>query len=148
MKKHKKTQYADLMSHFWGQSGDCWRELGTIEDIWEAMYIDQYEGEKPARSSVLRYINGSSRYPRRLRVRYQQDDGQQALYDNLVMMIHASTSMARVCAIRDKVYDWVMHQPLTDTDRAKIREAYVVGVGPEDLASVFACVLHYVIVHS
>ena len=149
MKKHKKRQYADLMIHFLGKSGDFWREIGDVEDIWAAMHKDQYaKTDKDLRPTILRYINGSTRYPRWLRLRYWEDDGQQALYDNLAMMIQASTSMARVCAIRDKVYDWVMHQPLADTDRARIQRAYVEGVGADDLASTLACVLHYAIVHS
>ena len=144
-----KTQYADMIRHLIGPSGDNWRELGALEDIWAAMHRDQYaKTDTLERPSILRYVNGSTRYPRRLRVCYQQDDGQQILRNNLAQMIQASTSMARIRAIRDDVYDWAMHQPLADADRIKMQDAYVDGVGPDDIASVLACVLHYVIVHS
>lgn len=146
----RKTNYANLSDAMFGTLGQFFYEVGGLQGIWKTVYADMYGlAEKPAEESIQRYSAGTSRVPRRLRITYACEQGQQMLYNNLLVLLQSSTSIRRIYTIQDRVYTYVSTLVLPDDVRHRIISAYVgEQASVEQIAVFLASCLHAVITAS
>lgn len=133
-----------------GPAGRYWPELKSLEEVWRCAFLDQYpDGEHASKASVKRYCAGWSRFSSRLRKRYAQPDGLEALIQNMERVVGSSGSMSQVLRIQKGVHDWLEKAAVDKIDVNAINQYFVSeNASMEEVAIYLATVMHQIIVAS
>lgn len=146
----QQLTFATVSPYIIGKYGGHWPEYGGADRVFlNGMFCREALELKISPLSVSKYINGSTRFPRRLWHIYAASGGDSLLYANIVRMINGCPCVSHLLEVQDGVYRLLCDCDLPQETYAQLVSLYVPhDPTADDIARFLAAVLYVAVLGS